>query len=103
MTLSRIMQEDRRLVVLRLLHEDSDYSLNESLLGKALSAYGHGIGRDLLRTELAWLAEQGLVKVEELPRPGKEPLLVATLLGRGAEIAEGRATVPGVARPTPGG
>lgn len=103
MSLTKIMQEDRRLVILRILHEDSDYSVNDSLLGKALAAYGHGVGRDVVRTELAWLAEQGLVTVEGLPRPGRDPLQVATLTSRGAEVAEGRAQVPGIARPTPGG
>ncbi|WP_142850951.1 ArsR family transcriptional regulator [Telmatospirillum sp. J64-1] len=103
MSLSRIMQEDRRLCVLRLLHEDSDYSLNSSLLGKALAAYGHGISGDQLRTDLAWLAEQDLITLQDLPRPGgRDPLQVATLTGRGADVAEGRAKVPGVARPTPG-
>lgn len=101
MSLTRILQEDRRLVILRLLHEDADYSLNESILGKALAAYGHGVSRDVVRTELAWLREQGLVRLESVPRPSGEPLQVATLTARGAEAAEGRAVVPGVARPSP--
>lgn len=103
MTLTRIMEEDRRLVILRCLHEDADYSINESLLVKALAAYGHGVGRAVVLADLAWLAEVGLVTVEALPRAGREPLQVATLTNRGAEVAEGRARVPGVARPTPGG
>lgn len=102
MTLARILAEDRRLVILRLLHEDGDFSVNESILAKALAAYGHAIGRDALRTEIAWLAEQGLVTVEDLPRPGRDPLAVVTLTERGADVAQGRVRTPGVARPTPG-
>lgn len=103
MTLRTIIEKDRRLVILRSLQEDDDYSLNESLLAKVLEAYAHGVPRDVLRADLAWLAEQGLVTVDDLPRPGKEPLMVAKLTSRGADVAEGRARVPGVARPTPGG
>ena len=48
-----------------------------------------------MRAELAWLAEQDLLKVEQLDR-----LQVATLTGRGQDVATGAATVPGVKRPS---
>lgn len=90
---------DRRLAILRFLHEDPDYRLNDSLLASALEAIGHGASRDVLRTDLAWLMEQGLVTVEEVMRS----LHVATLTERGADVATGRAVVPGVKRPSPKG
>lgn len=92
--------EDRRLGILRFLAEDADYSLNDSVLQTALDHIGHGVSRDVLRTDLAWLAEQGLVTVEAV-MGGK--VAVATLTARGADVAGGRAVVPGVKRPTPGG
>jgi hypothetical protein len=51
-----------------------------------------------VRSEIAWLAEQGLATSDELPGG----LLVATLTERGSDVASGRASVPGVQRPNPG-
>ena len=47
-----------------------------------------------MRTELAWLAEQGLI---ELDRTGS--MHVARLLPRGADVALGAAQQPGIAPP----
>jgi Fe2+ or Zn2+ uptake regulation protein len=86
-----------RLAVLRLLAEAPDYHLNHSILTDAVSSFGLSATRDQVRTELAWLAEQGLVTNEDL----RGMLIVATLTERGLDVASGRATVPGVQRPTP--
>ena len=91
-----MLAADRRLVILRLLHESGGYTANEYLIQAALDGFGHSVGRDLLRTELAWLAEQGLVTVQEVGG-----VQVATLTSRGDDVAEGRAVVPGVKRPEP--
>jgi len=93
----RLLNEDRRLVILRLLMEDPGYRLNSHVLRPALDAMGHTVSHDKLAVDLAWLTEQGLVTV--LPAPG---VLVATLTQRGSDVALGRATVPGVKRPEPG-
>mgnify|MGYP001497775616 CR=1 FL=1 len=82
---------DRRLVVLRLLEQAPDYRGNAFLLQRALDGFGHAVGMDRLGTDLAWLAEQDLLK------------LIATLTQRGADVAHGRVVVPGVARPAPAG
>lgn len=95
--LQTIQREDRRLVILRYLSEDDDYSLNDSMLDKCLAGIGHGVSRDVLRADLAWLAEQGLLTTEEVGT-----IVVATLTGRGDDVAKGRAVVPGIARPRPG-
>lgn len=89
--------EDRRLVVLRLLSESNAATANEYLLQSALEQYGHSVGQDRLRADLAWLAEQGLVTVAQ---PGG--VHVATLTPRGDDVAHGRARVPGVKRPRAG-
>lgn len=88
------LQEDRRLVLLRLLAEMPTYTANSSVLTMALASYGHAVTRDLVRTDLHWLQEQGLVIVGDLG-----PMLVATATERGQDVASGRAIVPGVKRP----
>lgn len=96
---SALQREDRRLCILRYLAEDSDYSLNDSILDKALAGIGHAVSRDSLRTDIAWLREQGLVSTQEV-MDGK--VWVVTLDGRGLDVATGRTVVPGIARPRPG-
>ncbi len=89
-------QSDRRLVILRLLDQSPGYEINSSVLQMALNEYGHNISRDLLHTDLNWLQEQGLVTVREIGS-----VKVAALSARGADVANGRATVPGVKKPGP--
>jgi hypothetical protein len=50
--------------------------------------------RDQVAADLHWLAEQGLLTAED-----HEAVLVVTLSERGADVAAGRAIVPGVRRP----
>jgi hypothetical protein len=92
----KLVAADRRLVALRVLNQDADYSHNEYVLRSALAATGHKVGQDKLRTELAWLAEQGLIAVEE-----PAGVMVARLTSRGRDVAEGAVVVPGVKRPEP--
>jgi Fe2+ or Zn2+ uptake regulation protein len=91
-----LLAADIRLVLLRSLEEAAGYSCNESVLASMLTALGHKVSRDRVRTELHWLSEQGLVSVEDVLN-----VLVATLTPRGADVATGCATVPGVKRPRP--
>lgn len=98
MSLAKIHQEDRRLCILIILLQATGFSVNEVMMRELLSrAYGHLVGRDLLHTELAWLQEQGLLAVEDLAGTW-----LAKLSGRGADVANGAAVVPGVKRPEPG-
>ncbi|MDB5432410.1 MAG: hypothetical protein JWP35_3526 [Caulobacter sp.] len=87
-----------RLTVLRLLEVAPSCRANDSLLRDAAEGYGLSATRDQVRTEITWLNEQGLVTTEELGS-----LLLATLTSRGDDVAKGRATAPGVQRPSPGG
>ena len=89
------LNADRRLVILRLLSEQTGYKANSSVLAMRMNDLGHVMSRDQVKTILGWLKEQGLIGVDE-PVPG---LLVATLCERGLEVAKGQAIVPGVARP----
>jgi DNA-binding transcriptional ArsR family regulator len=97
MALAQYEQEERRLVILRLLAEDSDYSTNSSLLERGLELYALSVSRDRLHTELVWLAEQGLITAEPV-----KSVMVVKLTQRGLDVANGRAQVPGVKRPGPG-
>lgn len=102
MSTRRVFAEDRRLVTLRILDEAGG-ELSDSLLLKGLKVYGHKPGRDLLREDLAWLADQELIAQEELPRPSgssEDPLIMVSLLRRGQEVAQGDIQVMGVAKPS---
>ena len=89
--------EHQRLLVLQALESDPDYSHNEYVLSRYLQSRGHGISSDRLSTELAWLAEQGLLQLEAVAG-----FAVVKLTRRGEDVALGRTRVPGVARPRPG-
>lgn len=96
MSFARALEEDRRLAIIRLLAEAPGYQANSSVLQTALEGFAHRVSRDLIHTELAWLAEQGVVTVETL-----FSIQVATLTARGLDAAQGRTIIPGVKRPQP--
>ena len=97
MPLKDLIKEHQRLVILRCLSEVPGYDLNESILQDSLNVYGLDSSRDSLRTQLAWLEEQGLISIEKIGSTQK-----ATLTARGEDVAKGRADVPGVKRPRAG-
>ena len=90
------LAEDRRLTILKLLAESNGYALNEFLLQSALEQFGHSVSTDRLHADLAWLAEQSLVRIAT-----PQDVQVAHILARGLDVASGRTTVPGVKRPRP--
>lgn len=92
------LAEDRRLVLLRLLEEAPRYAANVSVLHAGIERIGHHVSRDQVRTDVAWLEEQGLVTLLDL----QEGILVVTATERGVDAAHGRAIIPGVRRPGPG-
>lgn len=88
------LRKDMRLVLLRILLEMPGYRANSSVLATMLHQLGHAPTRDQVKTELRWLAEQGLITLDEVVS-----VLVCTLAERGQDVAEGRAVVDGVAKP----
>ncbi len=92
-------REHLRLAMLRLLAEMPDYTLNASLLQEGADAVGVPASRTEVEAEIAWLGEAALVTIR---RYGETNLIIPTLTDRGLEVAKGRATVPGVKRPSPG-
>ncbi|MGF1680207.1 MULTISPECIES: VpaChn25_0724 family phage protein [Photobacterium] len=97
MAITQILREHQRLVILRLLSEVPGYDLNESIIQDGLDRYGLDISRDALRAELEWLSELGLITLEKLGST-----YIATLTGRGEDVASGRAKVSGIKKPRPG-
>lgn len=97
MEYSELVTQDIRLVILRMLAQDPDYSHNHIVLQQLLEQFGHSVSSDRMHTELSWLQEQGLVKVRSAGG-----IAVAKLTTRGDDVAQGRITVPGVQRPRPG-
>ena len=96
MTYVERVQQGMRLTILKLLDESTGYDLSAPILRAALADLAHRPSVDALATELAWLAEQGLIKTHSVGS-----VTVATLTERGADAAHGRANIPGVARPAP--
>jgi Fe2+ or Zn2+ uptake regulation protein len=93
---SEFVTTDRRLSILLVLMEDPGYSVNEYVLQACLEAVGHRVTLDRVKTDLDWLAEQGLLIVSSV-----SGVKVAKLTGRGADVASGKVVVPGVKRPRP--
>ena len=100
MSFADTLRADRRLVILRLLEQAPSYSANDSIMRTGLRDIGHDVPADVVRADLAWLAEQDLVHVE-LVHTSVKTIHVARLTERGLDVAAGRATVPGVSRPAP--
>lgn len=91
---SEFLRHDQRLVMLRILSELPQYRSNSSVIHSLLGQFGHHPSRDQVRAELTWLAEQGLVTVDDIGS-----VLVVTLTERGEDVATGRSAVPGVSKP----
>lgn len=95
-TLSDLMTADRRLQLLRLLLDSPAYTASGNLLHNVVDSMGHAVSYDRIATDLAWLKEQDMVSIN--PRSG---ITLATLTARGVDVANGIASVPGIARPRP--
>ena len=91
------LDEDRRAWLLRLLARSGGHA-NEGVLLTSIHAAGHRrVTRELVRADLEWLNDRGLVSLEWLD----ETVLVARLTRRGGDVAAGHATVSGVRKPDP--
>lgn len=100
MSMQQILAENRRLIVLRGLCEAIDYTLNEHTLATVCNHFGNHAGKDILRGDLGFLEQHGLVRIERIDAE-RGKLWIATLTELGDEVAKGRPWV-GVARRGPG-
>lgn len=91
------LDEARRLYLLRVLVEGRG-SVNESILREACRAgfHAHGVTRQRIRDDLAWLEDRGCVTRTWLDG---DTLLVAGITGRGEDVARGDITVEGIGTP----
>lgn len=96
MSLSQVLAEDRRLVMLRALTEVPGFELNETVLRLTLDHFGHHVGRDIVRADIQYLADHRLVVQRALQASAGE-LWMVKLTGAGEDVANGRQHV-GVAR-----
>jgi hypothetical protein len=94
MALQNIQNQHHRLSILRAL-EALGYKSNDSMIQDSCEAFHNIMSRDQVRTNLGWLAEQGLVSIEKVG-----DIMNATLLSRGQDVAQGRSFVDGVKRPS---
>lgn len=91
------MAADRRHIMLRVLLTSVRYTSNANTLQSMTARLGYPVSLDRVQTDVAWMTEQGLVTSETVGG-----LVVVTMTARGQEVAQGFATVPGVARPRAG-
>jgi len=95
----QLMAEHRRLSILRAL-EDARIGpeCNDSILHDiVVREYCIKSSRDQIRTALAWLRDQGLIRLKILE--GGTYIAAATQSGN--DVALGLSIVPGVKRPSP--
>jgi len=96
-SLSEIMEREARLVVLRMLAEQSDRRLNSSLLRDELAErWAINRTRDWLHTQLRFLADVGAIHLTEAGS-----VLIAEITLRGLDHVERRIALDGVKRPSP--
>ncbi len=88
------LRRDRRLRILQILNEVPAGVANDAILKNLLMTFGHAVSGDLVRTELSWLEEQGLISVA-----GKRSIQIVTLSERGSDVASGLANQSGVSKP----
>ncbi len=100
MSLGDLLSKNQRLLILRSLAEANGYQGNETVLKMALECFGHQASRDIVRAELEYLAEHGLVNIEKLPNGRGNDLWVARMTLPGLEVSRGKPHV-GVDRPEP--
>ncbi len=88
------MSEDRRLVILRLLEAQDDFTLNDGLLLHGLDQLGHGVARQILQDDVVWLEQKELVELTPL----SPQIMRVRLREKGQEICLGKQRIAGVRR-----
>lgn len=95
MSYQQILDENRRLVILRFLHEITTNTANESVLETATNQIGVISTREDIRDDLKFLQDRGCVKIEWYA----DKCMVATLTRRGQYVAEGKEIIYGIKKP----
>ncbi len=99
MSLETLLQQDRRALILSSLDEAGGNRLSDLSVKSVLALFAHLISTDQVRTDLHWLEQQGLVRVQREVSTGGEIWMVQ-LLDLGQDVARGLSH-PGVRRQAP--
>lgn len=91
-----IIREEARLIMLRELHGQTNYALNDALLRDVLESFGIAKTREWVREEIGYLENVGAVT-----RTSAGSVVVAKLTPKGVEHVERRLVIEGVKRPSP--
>jgi len=86
-----------RLIILRALSEESDYTHNETILDEILKTFGHTKSRDYIRNQLRYLADDaGAITLREAGS-----VLIATITQRGLDHVGMKIEIEGVQKLRP--
>jgi hypothetical protein len=96
MSLDKVIREEARLIILKELAAQPNYSLNESLLQVVLETFGIARPRAWVREEMNFLQSQGAITTTEIGT-----VFIGTLTDKGREHVEGRYLIQGIKRPGP--
>lgn len=91
------LREHMRLIILRALADEPNYTHNDAILDDIAKSYAVDRGRDFVRAEIRWLETIGAVSVKEMGGS-----LIVTATQRGVDHAERRLVIDGVRRPSAG-
>lgn len=91
-----IIREEARLIILRELHSQGNYALNDGLLQTTLESFGIAKSREWVREEIGYLDNVGAVT-----KTAAGTVVVARLTRKGVEHVERRLVIEGVKRPSP--
>ncbi|MBW7968162.1 hypothetical protein [Bradyrhizobium sp. BR 10289] len=90
-----IIREHARLIILRELHGQANYSSSDSMLQEVLESFAIAKSRDWIRIEIDWLVEMGAVT-----KMTAGTAWIVTLTSKGAEHVERRLLIEGIKRPS---
>jgi uncharacterized protein HemX len=91
-----IIREEARLIMLRELAAQANYSLNESLLQQTLESFGIAKARDWVREELRRMEDLGAISIVLAGS-----VAVATATMKGIDHVQHRLNIEGIKRPSP--
>lgn len=93
-----IIDQDIRLIILKALAEQDDYSLHSEVLAQLLERFGHNVTRDYVHNQFRWLEKDA--RAITIVEAGS--VLVATLTQHGLSHVQRKSRIEGVKRPSPG-
>lgn len=96
MSMADLIRAEARLIALRALAEEANFSLSETLLVAVLEAFGISKSREWMREEMTRLDEIGAVTLRHAGS-----VMIATLTNKGRDHVERRLVIEGVKRPSP--